>query len=214
MKNQRMQKLLRASKARTSEPGILSSVVAPNLSCHHVLGDERAEFHGKEDKRSWWVDFAFVLGSRRVSVAYQHVRMSYLDAVENKVYTEIQAPDTDWPFGKSGTPNYRRVGRSRKKAVSWTMEPCPADHSAYFAERNERVKVVQATGDITVKPEMRIVNTAYSRLVYLSAWDEFWDAGDLCKIRDRIIRVLSGEQFSEVFGAVYYSAIDWNKEQV
>ena len=70
----------------------------------------------KPDALSWWDDVGFILNRRRVIVWWQHPRSLYQQAVEERAW-ELAGPasDDDWPMDRA-TPNYRKIGRSRKKS--------------------------------------------------------------------------------------------------
>ena len=69
---------------------------------------------------SHWDDVGFILNGRRIMVWWQHPRHVSANALEEMAWQEVgNGPDDNWLF-EGGTRNYKRVGTSRKKLVSYT----------------------------------------------------------------------------------------------
>lgn len=115
----------------------------------------------KPRKLSWWDDVGFILNGRRVMVWWVHPRMKYADAIEDAAYAEAG----DWPqssddmFSESKkTRNYKRLGQSRKKIVSYTLPPMADDTLAYYKRVNEITDRMYAQGiDLVIRPSVSIV---------------------------------------------------------
>jgi len=80
------------------------------------------------DDLSWWEDFWFLFGKRRIQVWWQHPRMVYAERLEDMAYKllEKEKPTLKGEFVDSSRPNWKRVGKGlRKKAVSYTLNLDP-----------------------------------------------------------------------------------------
>jgi hypothetical protein len=76
---------------------------------------------------SWWDDVGFILNGRRVIVWWRHPRQVYADALDEQSWQEAgEGPQDDW-LTTGITKNYRRVGTSRKKIVSYTSRQPSAE---------------------------------------------------------------------------------------
>ena len=79
----------------------------------------------KPDSLSWWDDVGFILNGRRVIVWWRHPRQVYATAIEERSWQEAgEDPGDNWLFD-GATTNYRTLGRSRKKIVSYTSRSRP-----------------------------------------------------------------------------------------
>ena len=81
---------------------------------------------------SWWDDVGFILNGRRIMVWWQHPRYVYAQAIEDQAWQEAGVgPQDNW-LTEGATKNYRKVGRSRKKLVSYTSrEPSQEQRQHY-----------------------------------------------------------------------------------
>lgn len=102
------------------------------------------------DDRSYWDDVGFNLNGRRIIVWWQHPRFLYANAIEDMTSTEVgEGPTDDWLF-EGGTKNYKLVGRSRKKLVSYTCrEPSSAQREHYDSLRQATARLSNEGVDLT-----------------------------------------------------------------
>lgn len=86
---------------------------------------------------SWWDDVGFIQAKRRVIVWWRHPRDRYLDEIGERAWTLAgDNPGDDW-LTEGSTANYRKVGASRKKVVSYTCRAPSEAQRAYYARRRE-----------------------------------------------------------------------------
>ena len=77
-----------------------------------------------------------MLNKRRVIVWWRHPRYVYSEMIEDKVWREAGGElDDHWPL-EGSTPNYRRLGKSRKKIVSYTSHAPTEDQQRYYDVHN------------------------------------------------------------------------------
>lgn len=114
----------------------------------------------KPRELSWWDDFGFILNGRRIMVWWQHPRMQYADAIEDAAFAEAgEAPRSSRNFldSASCTKHYKRLGRSRKKIVSYQSPPMAPDTEAYYDRLRAIQDRISAEGiDLVVTPSMTI----------------------------------------------------------
>ena len=81
---------------------------------------------------SYWDDVGFILNGRRVIVWWQHPRHVYANALEEKAWDEVgPGPRDNWLL-EGASKNYKRVGRSRKKLVSYTSREPSAEQRQHY----------------------------------------------------------------------------------
>jgi len=103
------------------------SLSGDGLMIQHVYTEQRV--------LSWWDDVGFILNGRWVMVWWIHPRMKYLDAIRDAANVEAgeSPPSIDDMFDEQKcTKQYKRLGRSRKKIVSYTASPHADDTRAYY----------------------------------------------------------------------------------
>ena len=78
----------------------------------------------RPDTLTFWDDAVFIVNDYRVALSWTHPWAHYKELIEEEARnrTENQRPDVD--LFANAVPNYKRVGRSRKKIVSST---CSSD---------------------------------------------------------------------------------------
>lgn len=124
MKQKRLEALRQSQKEyHRNHPWRLS---AGGLYIPHAYHDMTPE------SLSFWDDVGFIMNGRRVMVFWQHPRYVYKEMIDQKAWEEVgNGPRDNWLF-EGGTKNYRKVGRSRKKRVSYTCrEPSPEQQAHY-----------------------------------------------------------------------------------
>ena len=110
-----------------------------NLPCHNQWRLTRGGLYiphsyaeTKPDSLSWWDDVGFILNGRRVIVWWQHPRHVYADALDERSWQEAgDCPQDNWLTAGS-TKNYKQVGASRKKIVSYYSRQPSVEQSQYY----------------------------------------------------------------------------------
>lgn len=89
---------------------------------------------------SWWDDVGFILNGRRIMVWWIHPRMKYADAIEEMAWKEAgDPPMRGADLFESTEKQWVKVGRSRKKVVSYRSAPTPEAQKNYY----ERLRVIE-----------------------------------------------------------------------
>ena len=86
----------------------------------------------KPDNLSWWDDVGFILNGRRIIVWWQHPRYVYSNAIEELAWKEAgDGPQDNW-ITDGATKNYKKVGKSRKKIVSYTCRQPSVEQRQHY----------------------------------------------------------------------------------
>lgn len=89
--------------------------------------------HMTPETLTFWDDAVFIVNDYRVALWWVHPRHQYHDLVEAEARRRVAhlRPESD-PFADLA-PNYKKLGRSRKKVVSWTQRPTSDEFRRYLA---------------------------------------------------------------------------------
>ena len=112
-----------------------------------------------------------------------------------------------------GNPNYVKVGRSRKKIKSYTMNREP-DDGYYAALQNEEIRLARdPKNGVVIVPSLRAEWTNWSRFVCICAPIEVRGVDDLHKLADLTKRILKRETtLEQEFPGYTYTQKDWIAE--
>lgn len=164
---------------------------------------------------SWWDDVGFILNGRRVMVWWVHPRMRYEDQIGARAWQEAGDPpggDSDL-FGPR-EKQWKKVGRSRKKVVSYrTMPPSEArrDHYAKFRAIKERM---ESEGiDFVVRPSISIQRLSWCIGVELCLPIEVRNRQDMQSLAGLARRLVRREvTLTNEFPEYQYRKQDWLAE--
>lgn len=176
-------------------------------------------YDNPENKKTegWWDDVAFVMGSQVVSVWWIHPRMAYHDKCSNlaqKATDEVMTYPSGDLFDGS-TKNYRYLGKNkkRKKIVSHTMAPINESYRIYFDKLHEFEAKFQKTGDVVIKPHMKVEQLHWCRGVSICMPVEAIDLISVEAMAELVKKILRGETTLEKeFPDYTYTKDDWNRE--
>lgn len=169
----------------------------------------------KPDSLSWWDDVGFILNDRRVIVWWQHPRHIYSDAIEEQSWKEAgDGPGDNWIFDGS-TRNYRRVGKSRKKIVSYTSRQPSEDQQRYYDKlRDNRERLSREGIDLEVSASWKRERLSWATGVSLVAPLEVRNEKELALIANLARRLILGQTTLESeFPGYRYNRADWLREQ-
>ena len=169
----------------------------------------------KPDSLSYWDDVGFILNGRRVIVWWQHPRYVYSNEIEEKARQEAgPGPHDDW-LTESGTKNYKRVGRSRKKLVSITArKPSPEQRRYYDSLRDISARLSAEGIDLDVPISWKWERLNWAMGVSLVAPMEVRNEGDLALLANLARRLILGKTTLDVeFPGYRYDRTDWLREQ-
>ena len=174
--------------------------------------------HSYEDIRpdalSWWADVGFVLNRRRVLVWWRHPRDLYRHVVEERA-RELAGPDPgdDWVV-EGAIPNYRQVGRSRKKIVSYTCRPPSEAQSQYYESLRTLEQEVSAQGvECEVRPSAKRQRLPWATGLELVVPLEVRNEQELAAVAGLARRLILGQtSLNEEFPGYRYGKENWLSE--
>ncbi|MBC3920055.1 hypothetical protein H8L32_21490 [Undibacterium sp. CY18W] len=207
MKNRHIEELKR--KAKLHHKNARDRHFENGIVVRHVYDIENPE------KLSWWDDVLFILNDYRVNVAWTHPRYVYKSMVDESAYSALAKTEnqskTDFMEGHS--PNYRKVGKSRKKIVSYSS--MLRNDDAYFeALRAERSRIAYDPDNaIIITPTISVDWSNWSRYVSICAPIEIRGVEDLHVLATLTKRILKREtSLSLEFPGYAYSQQNWHTE--
>lgn len=168
------------------------------------------------DALSWCDDVGLILGDRRVMVWWVHPRQRYADEIEEQAWTEAGEPPHEGGLFDNAKPNYKRVGCSRKKIVSYTRQPARGELRRYYDKLSDIMKRLQHDGiDFEVTPNWRRERLAWAIGVSLVAPLEVRSEGELKNIADLARHLLRNEiTLEQEFRDYRYGKDQWLAERV
>lgn len=168
------------------------------------------------DTLSWWDDVGFILNKRRVIVWWQHPRGVYADAIEEQSWLEAgDSPQGNWLIDNA-KKNYRKVGASRKKIVSYTCAELSDEQKLHYERLSDIRKRISAEGiDLEVCPSWKRENLTWAIGVSLVAPIEVRNESEAVGLASLARRLMLGQTTLESeFPAYRYGRAEWLKEQV
>lgn len=124
----------------------------------------------EEKPLSWWDDVGFILNKRRILVVWQHPRMVFDDQIEEMARQQLPYPSeiTQDDIFAGSQKQYKTVGKSRKKVVSFRMGSLSQEQNNYYHQLNCLEEKMRTEGiDLTIKPSMKIEIHSWCRVVEL-----------------------------------------------
>lgn len=190
---------------------------------HHPWNLQRGGFyipHSYEDIQlnalSWWDDVGFILNKRRVMVWWQHPRCIYFDAIDEQSFAEAgDSPQDNW-LTDGGQKKYKKVGRSRKKIISYSCRQPSAEQKLYYEHLRAIRKRIGTEGiDLEVYPSLRQENLTWAVGVTLIAPIEVRNENDVIILASLARKLMLGKTTLETeFPNYRYGKEEWLKEQI
>ena len=168
------------------------------------------------DSLSYWDDVGFILNGRRIIVWWQHPRHVYSNAVENAAWKEVgSGPKDNWLF-EGATKNYKRVGRSRKKLVSYTCREPSTEQRQFYDLLNKTIERLASEGiDHDVSVSWKWERLKWAMGVSLVAPLEVRNETELVAVANLARRLILGKTTLDIeFPGYGYSCADWVQEQI
>lgn len=159
---------------------------------------------------TFWDDAAFIVNDYRVALWWVHPRHCYHELVEAEAIRRVAhlRPEND-PFTDM-TPNYKKLGRSRKKVVSWTHRPTSDEYRHYFDILSDMKRQVGQEVAFEVYPSMKIAWYSWCKGLNLCAPFEVRSESDLLALSQVARRLVKREStIADEFGALVYRQDDW-----
>ena len=168
--------------------------------------------HLEPDALTWRDDVGFVLNGRRVMVWFSHPRMKYSDAISDLAWTDMgEAPQDIGSMFEDSGKNWKKVGRSRKKVVLYTMKPFSVELSAYYDEKRNNDLRIQAEGiDLVVRPSIEVKTLSWCTGVSLCVPVEVRQETDLVALAALAKRLIKHEvTLDQLYPGYEYGREDW-----
>jgi len=170
----------------------------------------------RQDGLSWWDDVGFILNGRRVIVWWQHPRHLYVNAIEEQAWVEAgPSPKDDWLF-EGAQKNYRKVGASRKKIISYTSrESSDAQNKYYESLRSIRDGLMLTGIDAEIELSSKIERLSWAMGLSLVAPVEVRNETEIAELATIARRIMLRQTTLDAeFGKYGYGRSDWLQEQV
>lgn len=183
---------------------------------HHQWQLENGLFiphaYSNQKEISWWDDVGFILNGRRIMVWWIHPRMKYAEAINDQAWQEAGDPPLHGAnLFESNEKQWKKVGRSRKKVISYLMHPMSDAQQAYYDKLSSIEMRMQSDGiDLVVHPTLSLEILPYGRGVSLCVPIEVRNKKELIELATLAQRLIKGETtlISE-FPGYQYGLQDW-----
>ena len=159
---------------------------------------------------TFYDDAVFIVNDYRVALWWVHPRDRYRKLVHTEAVRRVAHlhPESD-PYADM-TPNYKKLGRSRKKIVSWTQQPTRDEFRIYFDLLTDMERQVGQEVEFEVRPAMTINWNNWCKGLNLCAPFEVRSEADLLALTHVARRLVKRESsMSQEFGDVVYRQSDW-----
>ena len=140
----------------------------------------------------------------------------YSNALENKAWQEVgDGPRDNWLFD-GAIKNYKRVGRSSKKVVSYTSREPSAEQRQFYDLLNQTTARLSSDGiDFDVSALCKQKRLKWAMGVSLVVPLEVRNESELALVANLSKRLIPGQTtLKSEFGNYVYSRADWLREQV
>lgn len=167
------------------------------------------------DALSWWDDVGFILNKRRVIIWWEHPRCVYSDAIDEQSLLEAgESPQGNW-LTDGSKKNYRKVGNSRKKIVSYTCKELSVEQKLYYEHlENIRQRIKIKGIDFEVYPSWSWENLSWAVGVNLVAPIEVRNKKEVALLVSLTRKLMLRQTtLAAEFPAYKYDKSKWVKEQ-
>ncbi len=164
---------------------------------------------------SWWDDIGFILNGRRIMVWWVHPRMEYADAINELALKEAgDPPARSSDMLAASEKQWKKVGRSRKKVVSYLCQPTPDTRQVYYAKLRAIESRMESEGiDLVVRPSISVKRLAWCSGVELRIPVDVRTDAEVRALAGFAKRLLKGETtMSHEFPAYVYGRAEWLAE--
>ena len=159
---------------------------------------------------TFYDDAVFIVNDYRVALWWVHPRDRYRNLVHTEAVRRVAHlhPESD-PYADM-TPNYKRLGRSRKNIVSWTQQLTRDEFRIYFDLLTDMERQVGQEVEFEVRPTITIALHNWCKGLNLCAPFEVRSEADLLALTHVARRLVKRESsMSQEFGDVVYRQSDW-----
>lgn len=168
--------------------------------------------HKKPDDLSWWDDVGFYMNDYKVVVWWRHPRMDYKDTIQNMAFDAFPRED-DFDFFSGSTKNYLKVGKSRKRIVSYTCAPQSESRIEWYDKINALEKELLVSSQVIIRPSFKVEQLDWCKGINFVMPVEVRNEKELKEMAMLAKAILKGQTtlYAEV-GAYFYNCSDWNRE--
>ena len=184
----------------------------------NAAGNHIPHCYSEEEKTSfgWWDDLSFKLGSQIVAVWWIHPRQHYHNLCYEQLDIELSYPKEedsidDWL--KPVKTNYKKLGKSRKKVISYQMATPSEKNKAFWQKRDECLKKILDESEIIAKPYISVYQYNWDIGVELCLPMEVVDEDSVNKLADITKNILRHEtSLKTLYPNYIYTKNNWQQE--
>ena len=159
---------------------------------------------------TFWDDAVFLVNDYRVALWWVHPRHEHHNLVETEAFRRITHLRPEDDLFADMTPNYKKLGQSRKKVMSWTQRPSSDEYRRYFDLLADTKRQVSQEVAFEVRPSMKIAWHSWCKGLSLCVPFEVRNASDLLALSHVARRLVKRESaIAQEFGDFAYSQADW-----
>lgn len=160
---------------------------------------------------SWWDDVMFILGKVRINVSWRHPRQDYHDLIVDAAMeaTKYLQEKIEGDMFDGAEKSFKKLGRSRKKVMSYTLGDRSGAREWFDALRAEETRL-SAEADFTVSPSFKVEMLDWCRYVEIVAPLEVRHTAELRALASLVRRLLRGETtLAREFPGYAYGRAQW-----
>lgn len=168
----------------------------------------------QQDALSWGDDVGFILNRRKVFVDWAHPRCEYAEEIRDRASLLAgEDPCDDWVLDGI-TPQYKKVGFSRKKIASYLCRSPSAEQLEYDERRRLAKRQLGQEGiEHHVYCSWKRLRRDWATYILLVAPLEVRDEFELAQVAALARRLLLGQTTLDTeFPSYCYSKTDWLSE--
>ena len=162
-----------------------------------------------------WDDVSFVHGSYYISVCWTHPRYEYYEKCDSTAYkeaTDLFDSENASLWLDCDAKNYKKVGKSRKKVVSYSSSFSRSSEDFYSHWKSKRIELLE-TSNVVIKPFFNVHQTSWSKQIFISFPIEVIDEPSLGLLADKVREYLdTPNKFVDEFGNYVYDSRSYKEE--
>jgi len=174
-------------------------------------------FYGdrKENALTWWDDFYFILGRRRVCVGWSHPRNEFHEMIVEQALNHANSlfPTRFTGMIYDGKTEFEKVGRSRKKVRSYTSIRRP-EYTDYSKTLRDEQKRLEREANFVIKPSIQTERFKNYLSVDIVVPLEMRRMADFHCLAELVKRLLRGQTtLPKEFPDYFYDLSNWKAEE-
>jgi len=162
---------------------------------------------------TFWDDAVFTINDYRVALWWTHPRLHYSELIEEEARKRVEHLRPEFDLLKNAVPNYQRIGRSRKKIISWTTRR-DEKMTQYYKFLAAAVRQVEVEISFEVRPSLSITWCNWAKGMELCLPFEVRSVDDLKALTEIARRLVRRKTTLEAeCGGYIYTQADWMKDR-